>query len=87
MKDKFSKTEVEKQINEFFENIENKSANEVKKIKKLAMSKNIPLKELKKKFCKKCFSQLGNSKVRIRNKMKVVRCEKCGQISRWKISK
>jgi RNase P subunit RPR2 len=84
---KFSKTEVEKKIKDFFGDIEDKTPKEVKKIKKLAMSQNISLKELKKKFCKKCFSPLGNSKVRIRNEIKSVKCKNCGQINRWKIKK
>jgi len=85
MKERFSKTETEKKIKEFFEEVENKSSKEIKKIKKLAMGKNIPLKELGKKFCKKCFSPFGNSKTRIRNGMKIIECKNCGQISRWKI--
>ena len=82
---RISKTETEKQVKEFFENIESKTAKEVKKIKKLAMSQNSPLKDLRKKFCSKCFSPFGNSKIRIKNKMKIVECENCGRISRWKL--
>jgi RNase P subunit RPR2 len=82
---KISKTETEKKIKDFFENIENKSPKEVKKIKKLAMSQNISLKELKKKFCKKCFSPFRNFKVRIKNGIKSVECKNCGEINRWKI--
>jgi RNase P subunit RPR2 len=83
--EKISKTELEKQIINFFEDIKNKSAKEVKKIKKLAMSKNIPLKDLRKKFCKKCFAPFGNSKIRIKNGMKIIECKNCGKISRWKM--
>ena len=82
---KISKAGSEIKIKEFFEDIENKSSKEVKKIKKLAMSNNIPLKELRKKFCKKCCSPLGNSKIRIRNGIKSVECKNCGIINRWKI--
>jgi RNase P subunit RPR2 len=81
---KLSKTEVEKEIKEFFENIENKSAKDVKKIKKLAMSQNIPLKELRKKFCKKCYSPL-KGKINIYKKIKKITCENCGNLTRWKI--
>ncbi len=81
---KNSKTETERKINEFFRDIENKSAKDVRKIKKLAMSNNIPLKELRKKFCKKCYSPL-KGKIRINNKIKSVTCENCGNMNRWKI--
>jgi RNase P subunit RPR2 len=82
---KISKTETEKKIENFFESIEDKSPKEIKKIKKLAMSQNISLKDLKKKFCKKCFSPLGNSKIRIKNGIKSVKCKSCEEINRWKI--
>jgi RNase P subunit RPR2 len=82
---KFSKTEVEKKIKDFFENIEDKTPKEVKKIKKLAMSQNISLKDFRKKFCKKCFSPLGNSKIRVKEGIKSIECKNCGQINRWKM--
>ncbi len=85
MKDKISKSEAEKQIQVFFSNIKYKSAKEVKKIKRLAMSKNISLKEKRKKFCKKCFAPYKKPKIRIKNKTKSVTCENCGFVSRWKI--
>ena len=81
---KLSKTEAEKQIADFFKDTENKSAKDVKKIKRLAMSHNIQLKELRKKFCKKCYSPL-KGKIRIKNKKKVIICENCGSTSRWKM--
>lgn len=84
---KLSKSETEKQVKDFFENIENKSAKDVRKIKKLAMGQNVPLKELKKKFCKKCFTPFRNSKIRIKNKMKIITCKNCGYISRWKMER
>ncbi len=81
---KLSKTEAEKQIKDFFSNINNKSPKEIKKIKKLAMSRNIQLKELRKKFCKKCYS--SNLKIKsIKNKVKIVECRNCGSLMRWKI--
>lgn len=85
MKNKSSKSEVTNQIQEFFSNIKNKFPNEVKKIKKLAMSHNLPLKELRKKFCKKCLTPYENPKIRIKNKIKIITCENCSFISRWKI--
>jgi RNase P subunit RPR2 len=80
-----SKTEAEKKIKDFFEDIKNKSVNDIKKMKKLAMSESISLKDLRKTFCKKCYSPLENSKIRIKNGMKIVTCKKCGYINRWKL--
>jgi len=81
---KLSKTEAEKEIKEFFKNIQNKSPKEIKKIKKLAMRHNIKLGELRKKFCKKCyFSRLKI--LGIKNKTKRIICKSCGEISRWKM--
>lgn len=85
MRNKISKSEAEKQIQEFFSNIKDKSAKEVKKIKRLAMSKNLPLKESRKKFCRKCFAPYKKPKIRIKNKTKSVNCGNCGFINRWKI--
>jgi len=86
MKSSVDKKEVKKEIENFFKNIKDKSPKEIKKIKKLAMSYNIPLKEKRKLFCKKCFSVYKNPKTRIKNKMKSVTCEKCRNIGRWRIS-
>ena len=55
---KLLKSEAKEQISEFFFDIRNKSPKEIKKIKRLAMKNNIPLKELRKNFCKKCFEPL-----------------------------
>jgi RNase P subunit RPR2 len=83
---KISKTETEQKVKNFFENIEDKSSKDIKKIKRLAMSKNIPLKEYKKKFCKKCLSPFENSKIKIRNGKKIIECKNCKQIFQWKIN-
>jgi RNase P subunit RPR2 len=80
-----SKTESKEQIEKFFLNIKDKSPKEIKKIRKLAMSNNIPLRKLRKKFCKKCFTPYKNPKIRINNKIKGIACENCGYISRWKL--
>jgi len=82
---KISKTEAKNKIQDFFKNIKTKTPRDIKKIKKLAMSKNIPLKEKRKLFCKKCFHAYDKPKVRIKNKIKSVTCNNCGNISRWKI--
>ncbi len=83
---KISKTEAEKQIQEFFKNINDKTPKEVKKIKKLAMSKNIKLGEKKKLFCKKCLMPYKNPKTRIKNEMKIIVCGDCGSLCRIKLS-
>jgi len=85
MRKKLSRTEAKKQIEEFFLNIKNKTPKEVKKIKKLAMGFNLPLKEKRKTFCKECLSPYKSPKIRIRNKIKSVVCKDCGYISRWRI--
>ena len=85
MKRTISKTEAAKKIRKFFEDIENKSPGEIKKIKRLAAGYNIPLKEKRKFFCKQCFSLYENPKIRIKNKIKSVTCENCGNVSRWKL--
>lgn len=86
MKQKISRQETEKKISEFFEKVKSKTPREIKKIKKLAMSKNIQLKEKRKLFCKKCFVALtGKEKVRIKNKIRSITCENCGNVARWKM--
>ena len=87
MKKALSKTEVEKQITNFFNNIKNKSPKEIKKIKRLAMKYNIKLKERRKLFCNKCLnSYLGNENIRIKNNKKIIKCNNCKNISRWRIN-
>ncbi len=86
MKIKESRTEVEKEVNEFFENIQNKTPKEIKKIKRRAMGKNIALKDRKKLFCGKCLNPYsGKEKVRIKDGIKSITCNNCEKISRWKI--
>jgi RNase P subunit RPR2 len=86
MKSKLSRSQIQNQIKDFFSDIKNKSSQEIKKIKKLAMSKNIPLKEKRKLFCKKCLAPYsGKEKIRINKGIKSTRCENCGNISRWKL--
>lgn len=82
---KTSKTEAQKQIERFFEKIQEKSPKEIKKIKRLAMNKKILLKEKRKLFCKKCLTPYKNPKTKIKNKFKLTECSNCGHISRWKL--
>ncbi len=87
MKKTLSKKEAIRKIEEFFssDDFKDKTPKEVKKIKRLAMAYNIKLKELRRKFCKKCLTPYRNPKIRIRNKIKSVTCENCGYIARWKL--
>ena len=85
MKKNISKTKAKEEIETFFMKIKSKGPKEVKKMKILAMGKNIPLKGKRKLFCKKCFVPYENPKIRIKNKIKTVVCQNCESISRWKL--
>jgi RNase P subunit RPR2 len=84
MKSDLTRQEINEHIKNIF--LKESSAKEIKKAKKLAMSKNIKLGELRKKFCKKCYSLFNsnNSEIRIKKGFKITKC-KCGHISRYKI--
>ncbi|MBU1136589.1 MAG: hypothetical protein ABIG37_01530 [Nanoarchaeota archaeon] len=84
MKNKLTKKEVEKKIEDFFINIKNKKPEQIKKIKRLAMHYKIKLKDKKKMFCKKCYSNKLKTES-IKKCMKKVRCCGCGKIIRWKV--
>jgi len=83
MKPKLSKKEAQEKINEFFKR-KDFTAEEVRKIKRLAMKFNIKLGMRRKKFCKKCFSQL-RGKARVTKFYKTIECEKCGYNNRHKL--
>ncbi len=85
MKKTTFKTEAKKQIQEFFENIKNKSPEEVKKIKKLAMRYKISLKDKRKLFCKKCLHPHKDPSIRVKDGLIKINCGECGYTSRWKI--
>ena len=82
---KLTKTQIEQKIKEIF--LKNPIPIEIKKIKKLAMSKNLKLGSLRKKFCKKCYTLFNskNSEIRIKKPNKIIKCKNCGFISRYKI--
>jgi RNase P subunit RPR2 len=84
MKKTLSKTEAERQIDEFFHHIKEKTPKEVKKIKRLAMSYKIKLGERKKLFCKYCFNPYIAPGVRIKDDMITITCEDCKKVVRWK---
>ena len=86
MAKKISKTLAIKEIENFFLEIKDNSPKEVEKIKKLAMSHNLKLKEKRKLFCKKCLTPYKNPGIRIKNKIKSITCDNCGSISRWKMT-
>lgn len=80
-----SKSESKIRIEEFFNNLKDKTPAEIRKIKKLAMKHNVQLKNFRKKFCKKCYSAYRKPKVRIKKGIKSVTCENCGNVSRWEM--
>lgn len=83
---KLTKEGAEEKIKDFFKNLKDKHPREIKKAKKLAMKHNIKLGNLRKKFCKKCYFVFPqNAEIKIKNKIKVVRCKNCGYVSRWKL--
>ena len=85
MKKAISKTEAKKQIEEFFENLKDKSPKDVKKIKNLAMSHKIPLKDKRKLFCKECLHPHKNQSIRIKNGLIKINCGECSYTRKWKI--
>ena len=83
-----NKTEIKERIEEFFEDISAKHSKEIKKIKKLGMSINHKLGDLRKNFCKRCYSPLIpglTCKVRINKGIKTVTCNLCNTKNRWKL--
>ena len=83
-KSSLSKTEIQEKIKETFS--DKPTEKEIKKIKTLAMSKNLKLGNLRKLFCKNCLALFGpNSSYRIKKGFKTVKCKVCGYITRWKI--
>ncbi len=85
---KLSRQETEEQIKNIFKSEEISTPKQIKEIKKLAMSENIKLRGLRKKFCKKCltFFTPNNSEIRIKNGFKMVRCKSCGYVGKYKLS-
>ena len=77
-----NKIQTQEEISEFFK--EKHEKEQVKKIKKLAMSYQIKLGENKKLFCKKCYS-MNLQVLGIKNNMKRVQCRECNYIKRWKV--
>jgi hypothetical protein len=83
MKSGLSKQEIQEKINNIF--AKNPSKEEIRKIKKLAASKNIKLKDERKKFCRKCYSLFNSdSQIRIKKGFKTIKC-RCGYVSRYRL--
>lgn len=84
---KLSKKETEKEIYNIFSS--DPTPKQIKKAKKLAMSKNIKLGNLRKKYCKKCYNffKPSNIQIRIKKNIKLIKCKNCGYISRYKLKK
>ena len=80
-----SKVEAKKKIEEFFLDIKQKSPDNFRKIKRLAMRHRISLKEYKLLFCKKCLTPYSFPKIRIKNKTKMIECANCRNITRRRI--
>lgn len=83
MKD-ISKSEAKKEIQDYFLN-EKLDSEKTRKIKRIAMAHRISLKDYRKRFCKKCYSDLKSGKVRISKEYKQVSCIMCGMKNRWKL--
>ena len=79
-----TKKESQNIIEDYFKK-DNLDPNSTKKIKKLAMTYRIRLGEYRKRFCKKCYSDLKLGKTRINKMYKQVSCLKCNAVNRWKI--
>ena len=84
MKLKISRKEALEKITSFFEK-RDLDSKEIKKIKRFAKSRNIQLRDYRRKFCKKCLSDLKNGKVRVCKFYKSIECSKCKFKNRWKI--
>jgi RNase P subunit RPR2 len=82
MKASLSKTQTQEKINHF-SNQQTFTPEQVKKIKRLAMKHKIRLGPLRKKFCKKCFSQL-KGKTRTTKTHKIIECNKCQYKNKFK---
>ena len=82
---KISKKEAQKEIEDFFSDIRDKTPNEIKKIQKIAKNHNLKFGKFRKTFCKKCLNPYKNPKIRINKGIKSIECKNCGYKSRWKI--
>jgi len=84
---KQNRDEIKKEIDEFFKGIKNRSPEQVRKIRKKAMSVNIKLGVLRKFFCQNC-NHVYTSKdsIRINKGLKIILCSSCKERNRIKIN-
>ncbi|MBS3074602.1 hypothetical protein J4447_04075 [Candidatus Pacearchaeota archaeon] len=81
-----NREEIKNEVDKFFENLKDKTPEQIRKIKKKAMSINFKLGKLKRRFCQKCYRIYNfNDKIRIKNNLKVIVCSNCGTKRRWAI--
>ena len=85
MTKKLTKQEINEKIATIFSN--NPTPFEIKKIKKLAQSRNVKITEYKKLFCNKCltFFTTTNNSVRIKKPYKIITCLTCKYKNRRKL--
>lgn len=81
---KLSKKKAQEKIEVFFRQSEI-PAKETKKIKRLAMRHKIKLEKYRRRFCKKCYSDLKRGKIRISKAYKRVECFVCDEENKFKI--
>lgn len=79
-----SRNDAHQKIEEYFSN-KDLDAEKTRKIKRLAMKHRISLKSYRKRFCKKCYSDLKYGKVRVSKDYKYVECPNCMKRNAWKI--
>ncbi len=82
MKTKLTRKEAQQSIDEFFRR-KDFTAEECRKIKRLAMKFNIKLGSYRKFFCKECLSKL-EGKIRINKIYKAVECKNCSYKNKFK---
>jgi len=82
---KLSRIGAKEKIDEFFKR-KDFTAEEVRKIKRIAMKFRIRLGDYKKKFCKTCLSKL-EGKIRVSKFYKTVECRGCGCQNRFSVQK
>jgi RNase P subunit RPR2 len=84
VKKHISKSQAKDLIDKFFSR-NNFAAEQLKKMRKLAMRHKIKLSKQRKFFCKSCLSKLSG-KIRITGTHKTVICKSCGFKNKFKLS-
>jgi RNase P subunit RPR2 len=84
MKSKLTRKEAQEKIDSFFTQKKELNPLYVKKIKRLAMKYNIKLGVHRRRFCKKCYSDLKKGKIRITKTHKIIECPNCKERNRFR---